>query len=764
MNSTPCIGKPADRPFSLRVAVTLLTLLAVSIAKAQQASTAPIQGSTAETTALAIPVSATPESLFIDFLHYARLGRFTAADAHARALLAHPELDPRELAILASKDKKSIDTLLIIIRNSTIADSARRVLELVQRGEHVRRQDVERIQNSIDLLAGDPQQEFFGRERLADSGEYAVPIVLQTLLDPGRSALWPRLIRALPRIGKPAVNPLVMALAVRNANVRLNLIEALGEIGYPQAIPYLLKLMIAENTPADARDACARAIARIEELSGRPQPGSPDDHFHRLAEAYYNEDDSVRADPRLSDANIWYWDDDAQGLNRVVVNERIFGPLMAMRCEEEALLLRPDHSEAIALWLAANIRRESRLGLNVEIGDPAEQGALDPTRPQDFPRSLYFSQAAGPRYLHRVLARAVAGQDSSVALGAIEALRTTAGPASLIGQEDLKQPLVLALQFPDQVVRIRAALAIGAALPKSPFPDSQFVIPVLASALAQTGREQVLVVDTDESNLNRVAAAVRSRGMDVIAEKSFLRGLQRARTEFQLLTAVIITTDSNDPPLKNAVASLRGEFIFARTPVVVLSRRGQSGLAVETAKSFPFVESLDAAADENILENAIRTGREQAGQTALPPDVALAMALEAAETLRSIAIDGRTVFDFGGAEPALIGALASNDERLQITAASVLALARTATAQRAVAHVALDEGNSETLRIATFGSLAESARNHGNALEEAQVARLILVAREEKNLTLRTAASQALGAINLANNRASEIIRGFYGG
>ena len=43
---------------------------------------------------VSVPAEATVESLFDDFVHYARLGRFTTADAFAKALLAHPDADP----------------------------------------------------------------------------------------------------------------------------------------------------------------------------------------------------------------------------------------------------------------------------------------------------------------------------------------------------------------------------------------------------------------------------------------------------------------------------------------------------------------------------------------------------------------------------------------------------------------------------------------------------------------------------------------------
>jgi HEAT repeat protein len=713
---------------------------------------------------VSVPDDATVESLFVDFLHYARLGRFTMADAFARALLEHPDLNPVELLEVANRDKKSIDTLLIIIKNSSIGENAARVLELLEVGEFEKRKEPERIRANIEKLGGDPQQEYIARRNLIDSGEYAIPPLIAALLDPGLAHLRPRIVSALGSLDKPAVNPLVVALAIRDDDIRLNLIQALGEIGYPQAIPYLRKLIADPNGPAEAKTAAARAIMRIEAITGRVFPGSPDVLFFRLAEKYYDEDPSVRADPRLQTANVWYWDDTSDALSATVVPQRIFGAVMAMRCCEEALLLRNDSAEAIALWLAANIRRESRSGMDIESGDPDEVGESDDTRPAIFPRALYFSLAAGPRYAHLVLDRAVRDNDSAVALGALEALRTTAGESSLIGTEDYKQPLVEALKFPDLVVRIRAALALGAALPKSPFADSEFVVPVLAKALTLTGREQVLVIDNHQSNLNRVMDALRAGDRDVIGDTRSYRAMERARTEFHGLSGVFISTDAREPALPTVLSQLRSEFMYAKTPVVLLTKPGQSVLAEQVESGDPYAEAVDAAADGVALEAALERVRSRTGRARLDPDLALSLALKAAETLHAIGVDGRTVYGFGVAEPALIVALSSDSEELQTTAASVLALARTSTAQRAVAMIALDAGNVDSLRISAFNSLAESAKHNGNLLEERQIAQLVEIARDDTDLTIRTAASEALGALNLATNKASEIIRSYYGG
>ena len=724
----------------------------------------PAAGQAESTPQIRIPDDATVESLFLDFLHYARMGRFTLADAYARALLAHPDLDPVAVLEVANQDKKSVDALLILIESSTIGDNAARVLDLIHEGEHLKRQDAERIRDNIMRLGGSPQEEHLGTKYLMESGEYAIPLMLQTLLDPRRAEVRPRLVVALSRMRKPAVNPLVMALAVGNNDVRLHLIRALGEIGYPQAIPYLSKLIADPDMPAEVKTAAAVAIERISAITNRTFPGAPEEHFFHLAEKYYNEDDGVRADPRLPTANVWYWDDDAQALRHTVVEERLFAPVMAMRCCEEALRLRNDYPDALALWLAANVRRESRLGMDPESGDPSEAGNPDETRPPDFPRALYFTQSAGPRYAHLVLARAVRDHDTAVALGAIKALHITAGEASLVGSEDYKQPLVEALKFPDLIVRIRAALALGAALPRTPFADADSVMPILATTVALTGRDRVLVVDADEGNLNRVAEVLRGVGCQVVRETSFYRAMQRARSELQAVGAVFLSTSITEPDFTSALRQLRSEFVYSQTPVVIMTTPPQLAVAEGVCDIDRWAECVDAAVDGTDLTAAWERVRTRTGQTSLNADLAEALVLEAVDTLRRIAVDGRTVYDLTVAEPALQAALSSPNDELQRAAVSVLALTPTETAQRAIATMALEEVTTPPLRLAAFASLAESVKNHGNLLRPDQITELVSIAGEDRDLNVRTAASQALGAVNLRTNEASEIIRSYCGG
>ncbi len=81
-------------------------------------------------------------------------------------------------------------------------------------------------------------------------------------------------------------------------------------------------------------------------------------------------------------------------------------------------------------------------------------------------------------------------------------------------------------------------------------------------------------------------------------------------------------------------------------------------------------------------------------------------------------------------------------------------------AGKLLAEATLDAEHVAAERIAVFGSLAESARRNGNLIGSSElVAKLIEFTMAEKDLVLRAAGSQALGALDLPSNKASEIIR-----
>lgn len=688
-----------------------------------------------------------------DGWYFASIGRFGIANANFQALL-NSEPDPVALLEFSDRVPRRQTILVQLAGHPVIGESVGGVLKLLQQGEQLIKADPIRVREHISRLDGPPRAYENAVAYLKDSGEYAIPFMVEDLRDSEKQALTPAIVRTLPRIGRPGLNPMVVALRMDDPTTAKYLVSALGEIGYWQAVPYLVKLRDDSATIPDVKTSVAAALGALAGRGVAVDPGlTAAQAFYQLADAYYADTASLAADPRLDSANVWYWRD--RMLQNIKVPTPIFNEVMCMRCCEEALLLDPNLRPALALWLAANFRREAQL----------PEGEIDHTRPANNPPSDYFAQSAGADYCLTALARGVDDGDPAVALGAINALRKTAGASSIVGDQAGRNPLAEALSFPDRMVRIRAGLALGNALPTQAFQNYQNLIPVLSEALTLFGGAQhALVVDADAESANAAADAIRGLGYTAVTSSALLPGLQTVRNELPGLDVILLASDLQSPDLPTALTQIRSDFHFAAVPIVVVAKKEQLSAVQDMVRADHRLGVVEAGPTAENLTAAIAKVSKAVGAQAITPTVGTGLSLEAAQTLGLLAITNNPLFNVKDAEPALINALQSDDADLRVTAAQVLGYLGTSTAQEAVARIALDEEESEEMRVAMFAALADAAKHHGSQLSENLVQMVIAAAESHENMAIRTAASQALGAQNLPGNPASAIIRNQYGG
>lgn len=688
-----------------------------------------------------------------DGWYFASIGRFGIANANFEALL---DSDPDPVALLEFADRvpRRHQILVQLAGQPLIGESVRRILALLQAGEQLIKADPTRIKQHIERLGGPPRAFENSVARLKDSGEYALPFLIQYLRDPENEALTRPILRTLPQIGRPALNPAVIALRVRDLTTQRYLIQALAQIGYRQSVPYLLALRDDEDTPGEVRNAAEAALDELRSRGVEVDPRMPAaEAFYHLAEAYYEDQPSLAADPRLDTANVWYWKDEL--LENTEVPTPIFNEVMCMRCCEEALLLHSDLKPALALWLAANFRREAQL----------PDGQVDYTRPDNYPNAAYFAQSAGPDYCLMALARAVDDGDPAVALGAIEALQKTAGPASIVGDQAGRQPLAEALSFPDRMVRIRAGLALGNALPETPFHRYQNLMPVLNEALMlHGGARNALVVDPDSASANAAAAVLRALGYTVIIDTGLFAGLEKVRRELPGLEVILLASDIANPALKEGLAQLRSEFRFAAVPVVVVTKPAGAETVRDLVRGDHRVGHVPVDPEPEVLTQEIAKVAKAVGVTPITPEVGQGLALEATMVLALLAVTNNPLFDVQEAEAALIATLQTHDPMLRTAVAQVLGYLGTTAAQQSIAEIALNTAEPQGMRVAMFSALASAAKRRGNHLPEDTVQQLIIMAESDEDMVIRTAASQTLGALNLPGNPASAIIRNQYGG
>ncbi len=418
------------------------------------------------------------------FLHFTTIARFDLAKGYAQAVLdSNP--DPVALLGLVRANPEGYQIMLKVNESAPDAELAAlagKIIELVNQGRFTRRSDDAIVAAEVRRLnSGTARGWLTAVQRLQDAGEYAIPWMLDALADESRESEWTNIIRALPKIGKDAIRPYAAALQTDKAEIKGEIIKAMGEIGYPQSLPYL-KYIVEKDESAEMRALAGASIDKINPVAAKIPAARL---FYTLGEQYYYHAESLTPQEDADTANVWFWNADGGSLVSQKVDRSYFYELMAMRCCEWALRADPTLGNAIALWVASFFKAESA---GVEM--PQYFGTTHAD-------ALVYATTAGVEYLHEALARAIKDQNAYVALGVVEALATTAGERSLWYTVGPVQPLAQALSFKSRAVRYSAAIAIASAGPKEPFAEHKLVVGNLAEAIAQPAQD----AGADESGL-----------------------------------------------------------------------------------------------------------------------------------------------------------------------------------------------------------------------------------------------------------------------
>jgi hypothetical protein len=483
-----------------------------------------------------------------DFLHYTMIGRLDLAKGYAQAILqGNP--DPVALFELVQQNPQGYDFAMKIAetsRDEELAKVTKQLLGVIDQGRFARRTDSKIIVDEIRRLGGTPRGKLIAIQRLRDAGEYAVPFLLdamgETMRDPAAKNELAAMIEALPKIGQPAIRPLAAALQMNNDQVKTEIVRALGQIGYPQALPYL-KYVAEGAQSAELRALAAESLRKIDPRAVNTPAAAL---FFQLAEKHYYHNESLNPPEGVPIANIWFWDGTANRLARVEVAREYFHELMCMRCCEWSLKAQEQFGLAIGLWLAAFFKAES-----AGVPMPEYFG-------QDHADALVYATTAGPEYLHQALARAVNDRNAAVALGAVEALAITAGERSLMYTLGPAQPLLQALAFPDRAVRYSAAIAIANAGPRQPFSESAVVVQSLAEALTSRAQEgaaataEQWTAEMADSYALRAAQAMlklaigRNPVIDLsLAQPALIGATKATRQEIQTLAGQVLAYINN---------------------------------------------------------------------------------------------------------------------------------------------------------------------------------------------------------------------------
>jgi HEAT repeat protein len=674
--------------------------------------------------------------LWSDFNHYVRIARPDLAQASGTALLNSVN-DEQLLDVVEAGEYRDWErTLQQASRIDTLKDIGQQISDKIQAARIARSQEPERIRADIQRLGENERARLNAITRLRAAGQFAAPALLSTLMDERQARLHPYVLDAVVAIGRPVVYPLSVALPDLEPVPQGQVAQALAQIGYPRAVPYLKQVLENEKTDPTAKSIAEAAYRRLAAVSNVPEGVSAAELFLTLGQNHYAHGTRMLpvSGAEAEEMGVVWTYDRAAGLVPTRVPNAIFHDVLAMRAARTALAHESNLDPALSLWLGSNLRRENRLGEQKDVSYP--QGLLAPA---------FYLEMAGPLRQHDVLNRALEDRDPALALDAINALADTAGTEALVNREGTAQPLLRALSFPDRRVRYNAAFALANARPTSDFPGAHRVVPVLGEALRQSDERTALVLGPDQDRTNTLAAAIREMGYTVFAGTSLDEVSENIATG-PGIDLVVIQQDADR--VESFIRNTANDYKVASVPTVAIVTPADRIELAQRLRGNQRVVTAEISEDAASLRPAIEQASAAYAGQAVSPEEGQEFALRAINLLRDIALNTAGIYNVTDAQPALVGAM--NDKRAPVVtaAASVLAMIPNAEAQNAIADAALDVTRAEEMRIALLHSLAESATLQGNKISQAQSDKVLELTRTSQG-DLAQASARAHGALTL---------------
>lgn len=593
-----------------------------------------------------------------------------------------------------------------------------------------RSRDVEQIREDIKALGKGRTAEYLAIQRLKNTGQFATPYFLDVLQDSSQSRLHPRVVNAMIEVGAELTYPLSVALPYLDPATQVLVCSVLGEIGYPEALPYL-KLMLENDPNVRVAGAANAAFTKIAETSGFVATGSAADLFVRIGQAKYNAgtrgQELLGMDLGNNKGILWRYDASA-GLLNIPVEQDIYADALAMQNAASALELSPEMADAVTLHLAANLRRENTL-----------DGAQDPGYNLPNPASFYLL-VAGASQQKTVLNIGLGDSDTGIALDAIQAMAKTVGDNVLLGSEDARTPVLDALFFPDRRIRYTAAITLANAAPDQAFAGSGSVVPVLGQAVRQSDQLNAIVVGANHETL---ASAMENIDYKAVSDADMAIAATKASEAMPGVDLLVYAGDLAG--FEAMYAAAKADAMLRVVPVLALV---DSGVASAIKLSYPEVQTASPLTELNDdeldrLERLSKQTLESYGGDPIEGDEAEDYAVTALGLLETIA-GHASIYNASDVEPILIEALDDNRASVATGAGRVLALLDSAEAQQGLAEAGLSRVGD--VQVSILGSLAESAKSYGNQLDRQTTDKLIALVNSAKGETA-LAAARALGAL-----------------
>ena len=681
-------------------------------------------------------------------LHYLLIGNATMAATSFQELFDSGITDEQIVRLvdergIAEKVERSIT------RGRGMEGTSALVVEFETRlrnGARATSRNALRIEESVAALNGSMRQQMMARSRLVSAGPFAVPALLKALAN-GNNAKASNAARAvLVDLKRLSVDPLCAALPSTDPSTQRKICEILGEIGYPNAQPFLLDLASKADTAADVRGAALRAYTR---LGGTSQDAAS--QYTALARRYFDQVPTLIPYPSDSGNVIWLHDASG-GLVGVSVPTPVYCETMAVLLSRSALRIDPNSQMALAVFIAADLRRSALMRLmNMDASNEEDARRAELLQPRFAPELL--ATASGSLAAQMALGMALDASDVLLVRECLRVIAFNSGASSLVSPSKGRSPVVECLAYADRRVRFDAAVVLARSLPQVQFPQDSSVVPTLTSMLRSSGMTGAVIATTEEDRQSLGARLVEV-GMSNTVTGGSIGEIETRLSQGQSIDVLVVQGSSG--AVQDIVRSARLARATATAPVVVIAN-GQDATALSMQyESDPRVAVFLASATNDQFRRAIESAAGAAGGLALSVEEMQQYSGQALAALRLIAEASSPVFDIRDAESTLVQGLGQGESGGDVAGiAMVLALIPTDSAQRALADGAL--ATTGEMQPMLLDAVASSARKFGNQLSQSQVAALKALLRSDES-AVATAAAHAFGALGLPTSDVVQLI------
>jgi hypothetical protein len=690
-----------------------------------------------------------------DFWYYASIGKYDLAKAEGDKITASDKPEQVFLAfqaVVADRNRflptdrhiELFDRVLSWQRVPELKDTAVKILDQFKKAQQTRRTDTAFIEEQVKRLGGNRRAYSIAVENLRESGELAVPVMIKYLRDPQFKDLRVPIRNALRDMERRGLAPLLAATEMKDWDTLVWVVGVLGDLRYDAATPYLARLLQAKDTPQAVKDASVNALMSLG--VNDPLSLNAAQLFFDQGERYFYDKGAVRPAPGETTAMIWSWVGDT--LSSKPVPAQTYHDDTALKCLEACLQLDASRGDAVSLWIDSGFQREAQI----------PEGASDAFWAPEHPATAFYATSSGTKHLNPALSRALRDRNTPVALKAIASLQNISGGANLFtGEED--RPLMDAMRYPDRQVRFEAAFAVAGSMPTRQFVAQERVVPILAEALAQSGKAGVLVLGPSQDDVNKIVGAVSGNAAYVAKGGASPDAAIAAMTALPGVDVIIL--EAGDKNIDQMIQGIDQQPRLERAARLVLlgeSSEVASPWATIAATNPIYTVSKAKIDDQAGLGTAIEEARKRSGNLPLDEKTATSYALRAAGLLGQLALTRGQVLDLAPAQSALLGAL--EDARPEIVKASGAALAyiNAREAQTGLIVKGMDEKTPDEIKIALLDDLATNARTFGNQLDPALIDSLLKVMQGAATNEVKAAASRAYGALNLNSDQVKNLI------